>query len=119
MIGMNVKLRKKPIPSSLRHKHRYLLIQLLPLGRLSLGEREFEKAIESHFSKFFGLKGIALNGFQLMHVNSGDLTAVIKCFNGFEDEIKAGLLLFNEVNSVKVVPFTLKASGSLKALAKR
>lgn len=116
---MNVKLKRKPIPSSLREKHRYLFIELIPLKPLSLNDWEFKEVLSRHFTGFFGLKGIAFTGYQLINVNAGNLTAVLKCFQGFEDELKAALVCLGEVKGVKVIPFTKKASGTLKGLSKQ
>ncbi|MBI5884511.1 hypothetical protein HZB89_00255 [archaeon] len=112
----NIKLRKHPVPLSLRPRHRYLLVELIPEKELRLTGGEVHAVLSRHFEWFFGVKGLAFNGLSVIKVDAAALKAVIKCVRGFEDEAKSSLLFLDSINKVKVIAFASRASGTIKSL---
>ena len=109
---MKEKKSMNPIPLSLRDKKRYLVFELVSDGFLSAKNVSF--ALKNHFLKLFGELGLSKMNYLFIAFNEKTKKGILKCRHTATDDLKAGVLLLKEVNLLKVIPKTLKTSGTVK-----
>lgn len=109
---MKEKKSMNPIPLSLRDKKRYLVFELV--AEKNLFGKDVNFALKNHFLKLFGELGLSKMNYQFISFKEKSKKGILKCRHLAVDDLKAGVLLLKEVNGVKVIPKTLKASGTAK-----
>jgi len=109
---MNQKKSVNPIPLSLRDKKRYLVFQLISDEFIS--EKDTAISVKNNFLRLFGELGLGKMNYQFISFNEKTKKGILKCRHTAVEDLKAGILLLKEVNGVKVIPKTLKLSGTVK-----
>ncbi|MFH1895392.1 MAG: Rpp14/Pop5 family protein [archaeon] len=109
---MNKKKSVNPIPLSLRDRKRYLVFQLI--SDKSFQEKSIAVALKNHLIKLFGELGLGKMNYQFILFNEKTAKGIIKCRHTATEDLKAGILLLKEVNGIKVIPRTLRLSGTVK-----
>ena len=109
---MKEKKSMNPIPLSLRDKKRYLVFELISDKQLYSKEVSF--AVKNLLLKLFGELGLSKMNYQFIVFDEKSMKGILKCRHIAVDDLKAGILLLKEINSVKVIPKTLKTSGTVK-----
>ena len=109
---MKEKKSMNPIPLSLRDKKRYLVFELIT--EQNLFGKDVNFALKNHLLKLFGELGLSKMNYQFIQFNEKSKKGILKCRHTAVDDLKAGVLLLKEVNGIKVLPKTLKTSGTVK-----
>jgi len=108
------KKKKKTIPSALREKKRYLLIEALPD---KIAEKDFYFGFWIELLGFFGSKGLAeINPRMVMYK---DNKAILKCKRGEEIKLIAGLALIKKIRNKKVILAPIAVSGTIKTIKEK
>lgn len=101
-----------PIPLSLRDKKRYLVFELIAEEKLN--EKEVSFAVKKNLIKLFGELGLSKMNYQFISFDEKSGKGILKCRHTAVEDLISGVLLLKEVNGIKVVPRTLKISGTVK-----
>ena len=109
---MNQKKSMNPIPLSLRDKKRYLVFELI--SEQTLFERDVSFDLKNLLLKLFGELGLSKMNYQFIGFDEKLKKGILKCRHTAVEDLKAGILLLKEVNGVKILPRTLKTSGTVK-----
>ncbi len=109
---MKTKKSVKPIPLSLRDKKRYLVFELISENNLS--EKNVSFALKKKLTELFGSFGLSKMNYQFIGLNEKTNKGILKCRHTATEDLIAGILLLKEVNGIKVIPKTLKLSGTVK-----
>ncbi len=104
--------KRKPLPPTARGKKRYIVFRLA--GGEELSQKQVHHAIWKAMLELYGSAGTAKQRTQLIEFEKG--RGIVRCDRGHTEEIKAGLLFVENVDGTKVVPKTVKTSGTLKKL---
>jgi ribonuclease P/MRP protein subunit POP5 len=109
---MNEKKSRKAIPLSLRDRKRYLVFELISSEFLSV--KAVNSAIKNLLPELFGSLGLGKMNFQFIEFNEKTRKGILKCKHTAIEDLKTAVLLLKEINKTKVIPRTLKVSGTLK-----
>jgi len=108
------KKKKKTIPSALREKKRYLLIEVLPE---KVDEKDFYFGFWIELLGFFGSKGLAeINPRMVLYKNN---KAILKCKRGKEIDLIAGLAFIKKIRNKKVILVPIAVSGTIKTIKEK
>lgn len=109
---MNIsKKKKKIIPSSLREKKRYVLVEIVSE---KISEKDFYFGFWIELLSFFGSKGLAEINPRLVLFKDNKL--ILKCKRGKESELIAGLAFIKKIRNKKVILAPIVTSGSIKKI---
>lgn len=103
-----------PIPPTQRGKKRY--IKFVLENGSELEEKEVRKELFGVFSSLFGDVGIAKQKLWLMKWFPEKGEGIVRCALEETENVKAGLLFFDNVSGNEVLPVILGVSGSIKKL---
>jgi len=109
---MKTKKSINPIPLSLRDKKRYLVFELIAEKKLNV--KEVSYFIKNHLIKLFGELGLSKMNYQFISFDEKSGKGILKCRHIAVEDLISGIILLKEVNGIKVVPRTLKISGTVK-----
>ena len=102
----------KPLPSTLREKSRYIVLEFEGEGNFS--KKDVSKELWNTVLKFLGeLKASELN-LWIIDWDRKQGRGIIKVTHSSLDEMRASIALIKEINGIKVLPKIISVSGTLK-----
>lgn len=108
------KLNKKTIPSSLREKKIYLLLEVL---NADVSEKDFYFGFWIELLSFFGSKGLAEINPRLVIYKKNK--AILKCKRGKEKDLIAGIAFIKKIRNKKVILSPVITSGTIKSIKEK
>ncbi len=108
------KKKKAIVPSALRDKKRYVLIEIL---NANISEKDFYFGFWIELLSFFGSKGLAEMNPRLVLFKKNK--AIIKCKRGKEIDLIAGLAFIQKIRNKKVILNPILTSGTIRTLKEK
>lgn len=104
----------KVLPPTLREKKRYVLFRLFAGKPLS--KNAVSGSLWDAFLSLYGVAGTAALSLWLVDFDARVNGGILRCRREGLEQVKAGLLVWGEVNRMPVVPRLLKISGTIKTV---
>ncbi len=112
-----IKLNKKPFPSTLKDKKRYLVIKIRSEQKFTRGE--LIKALWDSAFENLGSLQIAKSGFWLMDFDPEKQKGILRTNNKKQQEVRTTLTLIQKIKNKKAFISTEKTHGTLKKARKQ
>ncbi len=97
---------------SLREKKRYLVFKVLSKAKLNTDITL--KQIKSEIVSYFGQKGMADAGIQLLKETYKKDTGIIRVSHKYINQLKTALMFITKINEIPVIVKSVTVSGILK-----
>ncbi|MDO8428789.1 MAG: Rpp14/Pop5 family protein [Candidatus Diapherotrites archaeon] len=108
------KTKLHALPSSMRIKKRYILVEFFSEQSFSLNE--LNQALQASALSLFGSSFTAQLALHLVDFNLAKKRAIVKCSRIELERAKTVILFLTQAGLTKVIPKIVKVSGSIKKL---
>ncbi len=98
-------------------RRRYLSLQIE--CKDGLQERDVADALWGAVLRLFGEVGLSETGLYLVHFDSGDNRAVLRCSHNSLPMVRAAVASITRIDGEPAAVHVLRVSGSLKALSRK
>ncbi len=102
----------KPLPSTLRERSRYIVLELN--GEGSYSKKEMSAVLWNTTLQFLGELGASKLNLWVIDWDRKKNRGIVKVTSSSLDDMVASIALIKDVNGKRVIPQVLKVSGTLK-----